>query len=76
MAEGEELRTDYDPTIRPILTFRLPAAVDAMENRCARSGYAYYDEARIGFAGSEDSSPTAIRERTSLIVSVVFFAAI
>jgi hypothetical protein len=21
MAEGEELRTDYDPTIRPILTF-------------------------------------------------------
>jgi hypothetical protein len=33
MAEGEELRTDYHPTIRPILTFCLPAAVHAMEDR-------------------------------------------
>jgi len=33
MAEGEELRTDYHPTIRPILAFCLPAAVDAMEDR-------------------------------------------
>ena len=76
MAAGEERRTDYDPTIRPILAFCLPAAVDAMEDRYARSDDVCYDEARIGLAGSEDSSPTAIRERTSLMVSVVFFAAI
>ncbi len=34
-----------------------------------------YDEAGTGFAVSEDSSPPAIRERASLMVSVVFFAA-
>ena len=34
-----------------------------------------YDEARTGFAVSEDSSPPAIRENASLMVSVVFFAA-
>ena len=34
-----------------------------------------YEEARIGFAVSEDSSPPAIRENASLMVSVVFFAA-
>ena len=34
-----------------------------------------YDEARTGFAVSEDSLPPAIFENASLIVSVVFFAA-
>jgi hypothetical protein len=76
MAEGEGLRTEYDPTIRPIGTVCLPAVVDAMEDRYTRCDDVCYDEARIGFAGSEDSSPTAMRERTSLMVSVVFFAAI
>ena len=41
----------------------------------ARSDDVRYDDARIGFASSEDSSPPAIRERASLMVSVVFFAA-
>ena len=74
MAEAEELTTDPDPTTRSILRFCLPVAVDAMENR-AHVLPACYDEARIGFAGREDSSPPAIRERASFIVSVVFFAA-
>ncbi len=30
MAEGEELRTDYDPTIRPYLGALLLTAIDAM----------------------------------------------
>jgi hypothetical protein len=34
-----------------------------------------YAEARIGIAGSIESSPPAIRESASLMVSVVFFAA-
>jgi hypothetical protein len=35
---------------------------------------ACYDAARIGFADREASSPPAIREKASLMVSVVFFA--
>jgi len=42
--------------------------------RAHSEDYACYDEA-IGFASSVDSSPPAIRERASLMVSVVFFAA-
>jgi hypothetical protein len=34
-----------------------------------------YDETRIGFRGVEESSPPAIREKASLMVSVVFVAA-
>jgi hypothetical protein len=34
-----------------------------------------YDETRIGFVGVEESSPPAIREKASLMESVVFVAA-
>ena len=40
----------------------------------AQRDYSCHDKARIGFSGRDDSSPPAIREKASLMVSVVFFA--
>jgi hypothetical protein len=75
MAEGEELRTDYDPTMCPYLTLCYWLQFDAMRTGAHVPDYACYDEARTGFGVRENSSPPAIRERASLMVSVVFFAA-
>jgi hypothetical protein len=72
MAADEELRNDYDPTIRRMRESCFPAALNAA--RCTFSHHACYDEARIGFADRAASSPPAIREKASLMVSVVFFA--
>jgi hypothetical protein len=73
MAEGEELRTDNEQPQGVFEHFAVNrnccCGVDVQFPDCVR-----YDEARIGFAGMDDSSPPAIRENASLMVSVVFFA--
>jgi hypothetical protein len=52
----------------------LLAALNALRTDAHAPDYVCYDEARIGFPVSDDLSPPAIREKASLIVSVVFFA--
>jgi hypothetical protein len=77
MAEDEELKTNNELTIGSISSILRPTAVNLGRIRgCKFPDYARHDEARIGFAGIEESSPPAIREKTSLMVSVVFVAAI
>jgi hypothetical protein len=72
MAEGEELKTKNELTMRPIRAF---CDQLTLGEGCKLPDYARYDDARIGFAGMEESSPPAIREKASLMVSAVFVAA-
>lgn len=74
MAEGEELKTKNELTMRPIRAFCDQLQL-ALGEGCKLPDYARYDDARIGFAGMEESSPPAIREKASLMVSAVFVAA-
>jgi hypothetical protein len=75
MAEGEELKTNNELTIRPIRAFCDQLQLALGGQACKLPDYARYDDARIGFAGMEESSPPAIREKASLMVSAVFVAA-
>ena len=51
-----------------------PTTVDVLRTGPHVPDDACYDEATTGSAMNEDLSPPAIREKASLMVSVVFFA--
>ncbi len=76
MAEGEELKTNHELTTRSVRAFLRPTAVNPGRIMAQVSDYARYDETKTGFSDREVSSPPAIREKASLIVSVVFFVEI
>jgi hypothetical protein len=51
-----------------------PTAVTREEKGASFPDSDCYDDARTGFADMEESSPPAIREKASLMVSAVFVA--
>jgi hypothetical protein len=53
MAEGEELKTNNELTIRPIRGFCDQLQLALGGQGCKLPDYARYDDARIGFAGME-----------------------